>query len=162
MLARIAIPLVAVAATVLALVAVWPGEDGFGEREAEATALRWVGAGTADAARRDGDEWEVDVRRPDGSVVEVTIGEELELRGFDEELGAGHTLAPDELRGDVRDRAIRAAFAEVGPGRVQSVERDSSREIEVSVRRPDGKTVEVELDGSYRVVEVEPEAPDDE
>ncbi|MGH2745694.1 MAG: hypothetical protein ACRDLY_19170 [Thermoleophilaceae bacterium] len=38
-------------------------------------------------SRRDGDGWEVDVVRPDGSLVEVTIGDQLELKALDEELG---------------------------------------------------------------------------
>jgi hypothetical protein len=130
--------------------------------EAESAALDWVGDGKVQAARRDGDEWEVDVVRPDGSIVEVTIGDELETRGFDEERGAEGSPAPDELQGTERVQAILAALSETGPGRALSVERDGAGAIEVGVRRDDGEHVEVELDEAFDVVEVEPEDPRDE
>lgn len=130
--------------------------------EAELAALRWVGQGVAQEPRTDGDEWEVDVVRSDGSLIEVTIGDELELRGFDEERTGDGGPPPDELRGRVRARAIRAALAKTGPGRVLSVERESPREIEVGVRVEEGRQIEVELDRSLGVVEVEAEDPRDE
>lgn len=55
--------------------------------EARATAYSWVGVGIADRPRRSGDEWDVDVVRPEESVVGVTIDDQLELRELDEELG---------------------------------------------------------------------------
>jgi hypothetical protein len=104
----------------------------------------------------------VDVLRPDGSLVEVTLDHELEFRKFDEELGPGGTLAHDEVRGPLRRRAILAAFAVTGRGRVTTVERDTPDEIEVGVRQRDGSQLEVELDAKLRVGEVEPEDPADE
>ena len=152
-------------ATLVALIAVAlgaysVGDGGVGATEAKAAGLRWTGVGVAEAPRRDGDEWEVDVRRPNGSLVEVTIGDRLELRGLDEELGPEGALARDELAGRERDQAMDAALAAVGPGRVFSVERESSGSIEVNVRRPNG-TIEVQLD-SGQVVEVAAEDPGDE
>jgi len=67
--------------------------------------------------RRDDDEWEVDVIRPNGSLVEVTIGDQLELRGLDEELGPGRSRAADELTGRAHKLAVRAAVEAAGPGR---------------------------------------------
>ena len=128
--------------------------------QAQAAGLRWVGLGTADTPRRDGDEWEVDVTRPNGSLVEVTIGDDLELRGFDEELGPHSRRARDELSGAARKRAIAAARAAVGHGRAFSVEREAGDSIEVNLRRGHG-AVEVQLD-SGQVVEVSPESLDDE
>jgi hypothetical protein len=128
--------------------------------QAQARRVRWVGVGAAETPRRDGDEWEVDVKRPNGSLVEVTIGDQLELRGLDEELGPGGVLASDELAGWARERAIHAALIAVGSGRVFSVERESSGSVEVNVRRPNG-TFEVQLD-SGQVAEVEAEDPGDE
>ena len=63
-------------------------------------------AGEAQAPRRDGEAWEVDVVRPNGSLVQVTLGDRLELRQFDEELGPAGTSAPDP-------RANQSVTAEV-------------------------------------------------
>jgi hypothetical protein len=144
-----------------ALIQLRGDDEGFSAADAETAALTWVGTGEAQPARRDGDNWEVDVRRPDGSMVQVTFGDQLQLRAFDEELGPAGTLASDELRGAARAQAIEAAFWHIGPGRVVGVERDPSREIEVGVRM--GKDqIEVRLDQRFRVVEVMPEDPRDE
>jgi hypothetical protein len=136
-------------------------DDGPTADQAKVAALSWVGVGEAQAPRREGDNWEVDVRRPDGSIVQVTLGDQLDLRGIDEERGPAGTLAPDELRGRARDRAIRAAFSHVGPGRVVGVERDPNREIEVGMRFGRDQ-IEVRLDPRFRVLEVQPEDPRDE
>lgn len=133
--------------------------------EAKASAYSWVGVGVAETPRRSGDEWEVDVIRPDGSLVEVTVGDQLELRELDEERGPGGGPAHDEGRGPVRQRAARAALAETGPGRVLSVERDTSREdeiLEVNIRREDGVALEVGLDSSLAAIEVDRQEPGDE
>jgi hypothetical protein len=120
-----------------------------------------VGAGQAQAPRRDGEDWEVDVVRPDGSLVQVTLGESLELSGFDEEFGPGHTPGPDELRGAIRARAIEAAYAHVGPGRVLGVERETSREIDVDMQMGNDR-IEVQLNPRFRAISVKPEDPGDE
>lgn len=134
----------------------------FGADDAEAAALDWVGVGFAQEPRRDGDEWEVDVIRPDGSMVEVTIGDALEMRGFDEERGAAGLPAGDEIHGPLRAAAIEAALMATGSGEALGVERDGSREIEVNVRTRDDLNVEVELDKSLQVLELEVEDPEDE
>jgi hypothetical protein len=136
--------------------------DDQGPLDAEAVAVKFVGNGIAQDARREDDRWEVDVVRPDGSMVQVSLGEDLELRGLDEELGPAGTLANDELRGPARARAVRAAFAETGIGKVVSVERDSGQEIEVRVRPGGGRQVEVELDRNLHVVEIDHESLGDE
>lgn len=100
--------------------------------------------------------------RPDGSLVEVTVGKRGELVGFDEERGPGGGTAPDELTGRARARVVRAAVAVAGPGRVLSAEREHGGEIEVGVRRADGTQVEIELGRRLRIREVEREDPDDE
>lgn len=136
-------------------------DDGVSAKDAEIAALSWVRAGEAEPARREGDNWEVDVRRPDGSLVQVTMGDELQLRDFDEEFGPAGTPAIDELKGAARARAIEAAFWHVGPGRVVGVERDPTGEIEVGVRMG-GDQIEVRLDRRFRVIEVHPEDRSDE
>ena len=133
-----------------------------GPDDAEAAALDWVGVGFAQKPRRDGDEWEVDVIRPNGSMVEVTIGDRLEARGFDEERGAAGLPAHDEVYGPRRAAAIKAALTATGTGEALSVEREGPGEIEVSMVTRDDLTVEVELDASLQVTEVEVEDPGDE
>jgi hypothetical protein len=128
--------------------------------DVEGAAVEWVGNGVAEQARRESGRWEVDVVRPDGSAVQVSLGDDLELLGLDEEAGPAGTLAPDELRGMSRARAVQAAFAKTRPGQVASVER-SSGEIEVCIRMPMGHQVEVELDHMLRVVEIDSDDPCD-
>jgi hypothetical protein len=136
--------------------------DEQGPVDAESVAVELVGDGIAQDSRREDDRWEVDVVRPDGSMVQVSLGDDLKLRGFDEEQGPAGTLAEDELRGAARARAVRAAFAETGIGKVVSVERDAGGGIEVRVRTGNRVTIEVELDRSFRVVETEHESLGDE
>jgi hypothetical protein len=144
----------------LALMGFELGED-TNPIDAEVAALDAVGTGVSQVARRDGDNWEIDVVRPDGSMVQVSLSNGLELIGLDEEHGPAGTLAPDEARGPNRVRAVRAAFEEVGPGEVVGVERESGGRYEVGVLRRGGQ-VEVELDRNFRVTEVEGEDPRDE
>jgi hypothetical protein len=135
--------------------------EGTNPLDAEVAALDAVGDGVSQVPRRDGDNWEVDVVRPDGSMVQVSLSKGLDLLGLDEEYGPAGTLAADEARGPARVRAVRAAFAEVGPGEVTGVERESRGRFEVGVLRRGGQ-VEVELDRNFRVTEVEGEDPRDE
>jgi hypothetical protein len=128
---------------------------------AEVAALDAVPDGVSQVPRREGDRWEVDVVRPDGSMVQVSLNKNLDLLGLDEEYGPAGTLAPDEARGPARVRAVRAAFAEVGAGEVIGVERESGGRYEVGVLLRDGQ-VEVELDRRFGVTEVEGEDPRDE
>jgi hypothetical protein len=66
------------------------------------------------------------------------------------------TAANDDenVTGPAADRARAAALAYVGDGQVIGVERESESGgvWEVEVTRPDGSTVEVVLDGNYRVM----------
>jgi hypothetical protein len=152
---------VAVTAVVMVVVGLDKRAD-IGPDDAEAAALDWVGVGFAQEPRRDGDEWEVDVIRPNGSMVEVTISDRLEARGFDEERGAAGLPAHDEIHGPQRAAAIDAALSATGTGEALSVERERPGEIEVSLVTRDDLRVEVELDASLQVTEVEVEDPGDE
>lgn len=136
--------------------------DDQGPLDAEAVAVEHVADGIAQDTRREGERWEVDVVRPDGSMVQVSLGDDLKLRGLDEELGPAGTLADDELRGAARARAVRAAFKETGPGEVVSVERDPNKGIEVRIQNGGESQLEVELDRNFRLVEVDDEALGDE
>jgi hypothetical protein len=133
-----------------------------GPLDAEAVAVDFVEDGVVQESRRDGDRWEVEVVRADGSMVQVNLGDNLELRSLDEELGPGGTLASDEVKGPRRVQAVRAAFREAGRGQVVSVERDSARRVKVRIQTKDGRYVGVVLDDRLQVVGVDPEDPDDE
>jgi len=163
MAARIVGPAVlAVIAAAAVLIAFATGRQDADAAEAERVALEWTGAELDGPPRRDGDSWEIDVRRANGSIVEVGLGPKLELRELDEEAGAGGTAAYDELAGVARARAVAAARPASGPGPVRSVEREADGSIEVNVLRRDHGVVEVELDRRLRVTDVDEEAPADE
>jgi hypothetical protein len=129
---------------------------------AQRVALHWAAAELADAPRRDGEGWEIDVRRANGSLVEISLGPRLELRELDEERGAGGTAAHDELTDELRTRAIEAARTVSGAGSVRSVERESDGSIEVDILAPDRTVVEVELDRQLRVTDLDEEDIGDE
>jgi hypothetical protein len=157
------VALVAISLAMLALVAF--GNTNGDEPDAAAArqvALSWTGAELADTPRPDGDGWEVDVPRADGSLVEVTLGPALELRELDEELGRGETPAHDEVTGAMRERAIAAARPEAGPGQVRTVELERDGTIEVDVVRSSRTVVEVELDEQLRVKDIDEEDIGDE
>jgi hypothetical protein len=69
------------------------------------------------------------------------------------------------LSGAAAERAKAAAQAAVPGATVQEVERDtdgaSGTTYEVELAQPDGSTMKVHLDGSYRVVETAREGRDD-
>jgi hypothetical protein len=151
-----------VAAVLIALGLAEQTTEQTAQLDAEDVALETVVDGTVQESRRDSGRWEVDVVRPDGSIVQVNLEDDLELRSLDEELGPAGTFAPDELRGRRRARAVAAAFAETGPGEVVSVERDRNGDLDVRVRTPTDGLVQVELDGRLRVLEVDREDLGDE
>jgi hypothetical protein len=154
---------VVTASGVLALLAFGPGDGDVADASRAREAARdWTGAESTDPPRRRDGGWEVDVHRPDGSVVEVNLGPDLELIELDEELGPGGGPAHDELQGERRARAIAVAHPRAGPGIVRSVERERDGSIEVDVVRPDQTVVEVELDERLRVTDVDHEELGDE
>ena len=158
------IGIIAVALALLAFVAFGPSPEAQPDAAAaQRTALGWADAEVADAPRRVGDGWEVDVRRADGSVVEVTLGGTLDLRELDEERGPGGMRAHDELAGRTRARAIAAARPRAGRvGGVTSVEREDDGTIEVNFATSADDVVEVELDDRLQVKDVDREEAGDE
>jgi hypothetical protein len=62
-----------------------------------------------------------------------------------------------QLKGPNADKASAAALRITGGGKVNAVERDSEKGAvyEVEVTRPDGKTVDVRLNGSFGKVAVD-------
>jgi hypothetical protein len=70
--------------------------------------------------------------------------------------GSGTSDDRDEqLAGAQADRARAAAIDALGAGKSTAVERDSDNAYEVEVTKPDGSTVDVELNRSFDVVEVD-------
>ena len=62
------------------------GATGPGADQAKAAALRLIPGGAANAVERDGEKgatWEVEVRRPDGSTVDVRLGAGYEKVAID-------------------------------------------------------------------------------
>ena len=81
--------------------------------------------------------------------------------------GAGGTFDNEkQLEGRELARASAAALKATGGGTVNDTERDDEQgaTYEVEVTKPDGSTVDVRLDGSYRVVAIDAdsEQPDDD
>jgi hypothetical protein len=149
-------------------VMIWFAASGGDERAipdaaaAERAALRWTGGGEAQPARRDGALWEVDVRRGNGSLVEVTLGRGLVLYELDEEQGPGGTRPHDEITGSLRRRAIAAARGEASHGSVRMVERERDGSVEVDFVTSEEYILEVELDSQLRITEVDNEELADE
>jgi hypothetical protein len=163
MLARVATVLAIIAVGVLAITLLRPpAEPAASAADAAAAALMWVGAGETQPPRREGDDWEVDVRRADGSLVEVTLGPDLALRQFDEERGPADSAAPDDLVGPRRAQAVAAALRAAGRGDIRYVERERDGTIEIGVLRADRTALEVELDRQLRVTDVDDDTVADE
>lgn len=81
--------------------------------------------------------------------------------------GAGGAFDDETpLEGSELAKASAAALKATGGGSVNDTERDSEQgaTYEVEVTRPDGSTVDVRLDASYRVVAIDSdsEQPDDD
>ena len=81
--------------------------------------------------------------------------------------GAGGAFDDETpLQGRELARASAAALKATGGGTVNDTERDSEQgaTFEVEVTKPDGSTVDVRLDASYRVVAIDSdsEQPDDD
>ena len=157
MLAPVALLALLGALAVLWITPLLPTEPHVGAREARQVAAGWVGREPAEPARQDEDGWEIDVRRDDGSIVEVTLGPDLELRELDEERGPSGVPAHDEVLGPLRQRAGRAARRATGTGGVRGVEREEDGSLEVDVVVGRTRTLEVELDAGLRVRDVEEE-----
>lgn len=158
------VALLAAAAVAAAAVFAWaarPDVERVTDGDVREAALQWVDDGRVQEVRGDGEEWEVDVIRADRSLVEVTIGERLELLQLDEERGAHGRPTPDMLRGAAAAQAAEAALRATG-GDVLGGEREPDGDLEVDVRLRDGTLLEVGLTPDFVVHEVAHETPGDE
>jgi uncharacterized membrane protein YkoI len=135
------------------------------DRARDAALERYPGAKVTGVERDSdqGEAWEVEVTRQDGSTVDVSLDSDYRVVRADED-SERDDAADDDAEGaddeaDVQasgpsaDRARDAALAR-HPGRVTSVERESDGGAtwEVEITRADGSSVEVGVDRQYRVV----------
>lgn len=126
-------------------------------QRASDAALAKTGGGTvtkAEAENEGATAYEVDVRLPDGSRVEVNLDSSFQVAGVEgPERGDDDDNAP-ALNSTDWDRAASAALARVGQGRVSEVERENegATAYEVEVRLDNGSEVEVRVGADFQVV----------
>lgn len=131
-------------------------------QRASDAALARTGQGTVTNAETDDGAYEVDVRLPDGSTVEVEVDRSFQVSSVEGPGDDDSNLAP--LSAGERDRAGNAALAGVGQGTVSEVERenDGGSAYEVEVRLNDGSEVEVQLGADFQILnQGAPERDDD-
>jgi uncharacterized membrane protein YkoI len=146
------------------------------ERASDA-ALAEVGEGTVTEAERSDDpdhEYTVEVRREDGSDVDVELDEDFAVVRTDgAATGAGARGSNSEspsseptgaasgddapISADDRSSAEKAALDAAGPGTVTDLDRsdDTDHAWEVEVTAADGSDVDVELDARFAVVRID-------
>lgn len=120
---------------------------------ASRAALAEAGGGEVVDSERDDGRFEVEVLRPDGTRVEVTLDDSFavvhsELDDHDD---------PDDDRpvtGEELERVTQAALAETGEGTVTDAEQEADGTYEVEVRRADGTEVDLRLDEDLAVTHV--------
>lgn len=111
--------------------------------------LEAAGDGDVVSIEQDDDgTYEVEVRRADGTEVEVDLSATFEVLQVVEDRVEDDDLPVDET---TRTRAAEAALGSVGDGTVVSVEADAVG-YEVEVRHPDGTESDVRLDREFVVV----------
>jgi len=146
------------------------------ERASDA-ALAEVGEGTVTEAERSDDldhAYTVEVRREDGSDVDVELDEDYEVVRVDgASTGGGATGTNSEtpsddptdaatgddaaISADDRSSAEKAALDAAGPGTVTDLDRsdDTDHAWEVEVTGADGRDVDVDLDAQFAVVRID-------
>lgn len=164
---RVVIPALATVAMLAVGGTVWAAtaSDGVGGSERDrvaAAAVRVAGGGTAtDVETSDdpGEAYEVDVRRGDGSEVEVTLDKDLKVLHQEHDDDADDSRVGDDSTDRVptpaeRASASRAAMAAVGGGTVVKVETsdDGPETYEVTVLDEAKKVWDVELDAGFKVL----------
>nr|WP_221375267.1 PepSY domain-containing protein [Actinoplanes polyasparticus] len=117
-------------------------------------AVQAVGGGTVldvEASDDQGEAYEVEVRKQDGSEVDVTLDKDLKvLTQQAEAADTGDAALPDAER----TSAEKAALDAVGGGTVLDAEKSDDQGVayEVEVRAADNTEWNVELDGAFKVL----------
>ncbi|MBS4754007.1 PepSY domain-containing protein [Nocardioides sp. zg-ZUI104] len=169
---RVLVPTVAAAAILGAGGAFWGASASTddvrgGERDRVATAaVATVGEGTAvevETSDDAGEAYEVEVRREDGTEVDVTLDDDLTPVAKQDDTDDTDTDDTDTDDTDTDDRPVpaterasaeKAALAAVGGGTVLDVEAgdDPGVAYDVEVRDAEGAEWDVDLDASFAVV----------
>ena len=119
---------------------------------ASKAALAETGGGKVTDSERDGQTYEVEVTKDDGSEVDVHLDQNYKVvvAETDSEDGDDNDDDRDErVQGADADRASKAAVAEAGGGKATEVERDGSG-YDVEVTKDDGTQVDVNLDERFQ------------
>jgi uncharacterized membrane protein YkoI len=146
------------------------------ERASDA-ALAEVGEGTVTEAERSDDldhAYAVEVRREDGSDVDVELDDDYKVVRVDGATTGGGTSGSNSespnsepsgaatgddapISADDRSSAEKAALDAAGPGTVTDLDRsdDTDHAWEVEVTAADGSDVDVELDAQFAVVRID-------
>jgi uncharacterized membrane protein YkoI len=116
-------------------------------------ALGEVGDGQVTGVEQEhGGGYEVEVRRPDGSEIDVRLDRDFVVTGTDHDAeDDGDDLPLDDA---TRSRAEAAALDAAGGGTVTEVEADGGG-YDVEVRMDAGTSVDVELDAAFAVLAIE-------
>jgi len=134
-------------------------------------AVRAVGGGVVtDAENSDdlGEAYEVEVRKPDGTEVDVSLDKDLKVVGRElddrDDDSDGPDLDDRVLSGTERSSAEKAALAAAGGGIATEVKAsdDLGEAYEVEVHKADGTEVDVTLDKSFKVVARDVDGRDDD
>lgn len=120
--------------------------------EATAAALADVGGGSVVGAESDDGGFEVEIRREDGTTVDVTLDRDFEVLRREVDGPDDDDDADEQVTADERERASAAALAATGGGAVNDVERDDDGSYEVEVITDDGREIDVRLDAELTVV----------
>ncbi|MCY1136899.1 PepSY domain-containing protein [Actinoplanes sp. Pm04-4] len=128
-----------------------PDVSGSDRDRAGNAAVQAVGGGTVvdvEASDDQGEAYEVEVRKPDGSEVDVKLDKDLKVVTQQAE------AADPALTGADRASAEKAALEAVAGGTVLGVEAgdDEGVAYEVEVRSADNKEWDVELDPAFKVL----------
>jgi uncharacterized membrane protein YkoI len=131
--------------------------------KASAAALEAAGGGTVTGADVSDDTdhlYSVDVRREDGTEVDVELDENFAVVRLDEDApDASEPLDTEDAPISTTDRAAaeKAALAATGKGKVTDVERSDDRDHawEVEVTFANGTDVDVELTKSFELVRID-------
>jgi uncharacterized membrane protein YkoI len=131
------------------------GVDGDDLSRAIDAALAEAGGGRVIEFEYDEGFYDVEIRKPDGSLLDVGLNRELSTVFAAPDLPDPVRDPDDAPVSDAdRERAAAAAVEAAGGGTAVEVDRDDGG-YDVEIRFPDGREVDVELSGDFTVLEVD-------
>ncbi|WP_305788371.1 PepSY domain-containing protein [Symbioplanes lichenis] len=141
------------------------GVTGDDRTRVAAAAVQAVGGGTAtdvETSDDQGEAYEVEVRKPDGTEVDVTLDKDLKVIAQETDTPSGAAAAPSGAASDADDRALtdaeraaaeKAILAAVPGGTITDLEAAAApAAYEAEVRTPDGADWDITLDAGYKVL----------